>query len=89
MKKTVDLIMVNKCGVETIVAKISLSSAQEPYDKEFFTIELYDTKLPAIYFKEEGKEKMTILHGVNGLPRKTVMGFIERVNDFSVLRELL
>ena len=90
MQKTVDLIMVGECGLNEVVAKVSLLSAYEPKDKEIFTIELYGTKLTAIYFEDkEGNGKITILHEKNHSSRQETMGKFERVNNFRVLTELL
>jgi len=90
MQKTVDLIMVGKCGLNEVVAKVSLSSGYEPKDKEIFTINLYETKLTAIYFvDDEENEKITILHEKNHHSRQEIMGKFEKVNDFNVLKELL
>ena len=89
MVETVDLIFVDGCGLTEIIAKVSLLNPYEVKDKDIFTINLYDKKLPAIFWRDtKGNGKISILYGDN-LPRQELRGYLERVNNFSVLKELL
>lgn len=89
MQETVDLIFVDGCGLREIVAEVSLSNVYELKDKDIFTINLYDKKLPAIFWRDsKGKGKISILYG-NNLPRQELRGYLERVNNFNELKKLL
>lgn len=89
MMKTADLIWIDEHGLEREIAKITMSGAYEPSDKEIFTLNFYDKKVPVILIKEaEDKEKITILYGEN-LPKREITGEIDKVYNYKVLKKLL
>ena len=72
-----------------IIAEVSLTRGYELHDKDIFTINLYDKKLPAIFFRDKkGKGKISILYG-NNLPRQELIGYFGKVNNFNELKKLL